>query len=108
MDLQQLKADVLSAFGEYARAVYRASKFVKVALIIGGALIAAVALGIDIAFANGEISAWTIAGIFGAAAVAIGSLFDAIRETDASEALVKAKDAIDYAQEREQDLIVRG
>jgi hypothetical protein len=106
MDLKELKTELLSAFESYAAAVFRASKFVKIALVIGGALAATIALALDIAQANHEISAWTITGLAGAALVAIGSTFDAFRETDASKALATAHKAFDAAIEREQQLEV--
>ena len=82
------------------------AKFVKIVLIIGGALAVAVALGLDVARATGEISFWTILGLIGAGLVALGSIFDAIRETDASRALsllptAPLREAADWHNENE-------
>jgi hypothetical protein len=60
MDLKAIRADFLSAFEKYSRSNYLGAKFVKIVLIIGGALAVAVALGLDVARATGEISFWTI------------------------------------------------
>ncbi|HWM48666.1 MAG TPA: hypothetical protein VNR11_17315 [Xanthobacteraceae bacterium] len=97
-----LKAALIAAFEGYSRALYRASKFAKIALVIGGAAIATIALAIDIAHANDEISGWTIAGLAGAFMVAVGSIFDAIRETDAASALSIAARAIDELNDHEE------
>jgi hypothetical protein len=104
MNLGDLKAEILSAFNNYCRALSRASRFVKVVLIIGGAAVATVGLAFDIANAVGAISWWTIAGIAGASLVALGSIFDAFREHDAAKALVLASQAIDAASSRDQEL----
>jgi multidrug transporter EmrE-like cation transporter len=104
MDLAKLKAASLSAFKNYSRAAYRASRFVKFVLIIVGAAAVAVALAVDIAHANGAYSIWTLIGICGAFLVAVGSAFDAFRETDAAQALIIASQAIDAVTERQQEL----
>jgi hypothetical protein len=84
MGLKERQAEIFAALNRYSNALWRASKFVKIVLIIGGALVVAIGLAIDVAKANGEVSYWTLAGIFGAIFVAAGSAFDAIRETDAA------------------------
>jgi len=104
MHFKALRSQIASAFESYSRALFWASKFVKVVLIIGGAAVAAIALSIDIAHAAGEVSPWTIAGIAGASLVAVGSIFDAIKERDAAPALVLAAQAINAADERQAEL----
>lgn len=104
MEWEKLKADLFSAFEDYSKAVFRGSKFIKIVLIIGGALAVAISLGIDVAHANKEISAWTMLGLFGAGAVALGSIFDAVRETDASRAIALAHRAIENADQRGREL----
>lgn len=102
--LRKLKDDLWSHFQDYSRSIFRASRFVKVVLIIGGATLASVALTIDIAHANHEISPWTIAGLAAAALVAVGGIFDTLRETDASKALVAGHHAVEVARQREKEL----
>ena len=104
MDWEKLKADLVSAFEDYSKAVFRGSKFIKIILIIGGALAVAISLGIDVAHANDGISAWTMLGLFGAVAVALGSIFDALRETDASRAIALAHRAMENADQRGREL----
>lgn len=102
--LNKLRAELLSQLENYARALRRASRFVKVALVIGGAALASIALTLDLSHTNGEISGWTVAGLIGAGLVAIGALFDAFKETDAAEALVHAHRAVEVALERQHAL----
>lgn len=104
MNLGEQQEKLRSLFERYSAAVHRGSKFVKITLIIGGAATVAVALAVDIAHANNEVSGWTIAGVAGAALVAIGSAFDAIRETDAAKALVAADRAMEETRVRQQEL----
>ncbi|MBI2716826.1 MAG: hypothetical protein HYX37_20620 [Rhizobiales bacterium] len=104
MGFKERKAELSAALEKYANALWRAAKFVKIALIIGGAMVVAVALAFDIAKANEEISHWTITGIFGAVLVAIGSAFDAVREKDAAQALLLADKTIEELREKEQEL----
>jgi hypothetical protein len=103
MDLKQRKAELLIASGAYFDAVYRGSKFIKIALVIVRAAAATVALVVDIAHANEEVSSWTITGLVGAFLVALGSIYDAIRETDASKAIALANRTIEDISEREQE-----
>ena len=58
--LTEVKRDLWSLLENYSRTLFMASRFVKVALIIGGATIASIGLSFDLAHANHEISAWTI------------------------------------------------
>lgn len=100
--LVSLKASLSSQLQNYARALRRAARFVKIILIIGGAALASVALTIDLAHANHEISPWSVAGLIGAGLVAVGATFDAIRETDAASALAEANRALEAAAERQE------
>jgi hypothetical protein len=100
----ELKAELLSAYAEYSGAFVRSSRFIKIALVIGGATLATCALAVDIGREKGEISSWTILGLVGAVLVAIGSIFDALREREASRAILIADKALDEAQKRKQEL----
>ena len=104
MDWLTLRAELASAFESYSRTMVRMSKFIKIILIIGGAAAATIALAIDIAHANKEISTWTIVGLAGAGLVALGSIFDAFTERDAAQALLIANKAVDAVREREAEL----
>ena len=104
MEWKTLRTELASALEAYSRVVVRSTRFIKVVLIIGGAAAATIALAIDIAHANKEISAWTIVGLAGAALVALGSLFDMVKEKDASQALVVASKALDAVHQRELEL----
>ena len=103
-DLGEIRGDLWILFENYARSVFRASKFVKLILIIGGASVASAALTFDIANTNHEISKWTMAGLAATVLVALGGIFDTIRESDAAKALVTAHHAVEAAREREQEL----
>ncbi len=92
-------ADKIGAFASAnAKRSANASRYVKLILITGGAAISAIALGVDVAHSNHEISAWTIAGFAGAALVVLGSGFLAFTETDAAESLEAAEFAIEEAR----------
>lgn len=104
MGWEKLRAELLSVFENYSNTVFRGSKFIKIVLIIGGALAVAVALGVDVAHANNHFSAWTMLGLFGAGAVALGSIFDAVRETDASRAIALAHRVMENADQRSREM----
>jgi hypothetical protein len=104
MNWSTLRTDLASAFAAYASTLFRLARFNKLVLIIGGAAAATIALAIDIAHANKEISTWTIVGLVGAGLVALGSIFDALKEADASRALVVASGALDAVHQRELEL----
>lgn len=104
MSWETLRSDLASALVEHSRVVVRLAWFVKIIFIAGGALLAAIALGIDVAHANREISSWTILGFVGAGLVALGTIIDAIREHDGSRALVTASQALDEIHQREREL----
>lgn len=96
-------ADELSArFLVFARKHFNASMFVKLGLVLGGATIAAVCQGVELAHANHEFSSWSIAGFAGAVLVAIGGVFVALTETDIATTLDVARRAIDEARLRER------
>lgn len=97
-------ADKIGAFASAnAKRSANASRYVKLILITGGAAISAIALGVDVAHSNHEISAWTIAGFAGAALVVLGSGFLAFTETDAAELLEAARVAIEEARFAERE-----
>lgn len=102
MDWSTLRTEL--AFAAYSNILVRLSRFNKIVLIIGGAAAATVALAIDIAHANKEVSAWTIIGLVGAGLVALGSIFDVLKEGDASRALIVASGALDAVHQRELQL----
>lgn len=104
MDWSTLRTELASAFSAYSARLISLTRFIKIVLTIGGATAAAVALSIDIAHANKEISAWTMAGLAGALLVGLGSIFDAMKEKDASHALVTASKALDAVHARELEL----
>ncbi|MDN3279498.1 hypothetical protein QWJ07_34895 [Frankia sp. RB7] len=104
MDWSTLRTDLASAFSDYSKALIGRARFIKLVLVIGGALAAAIALSIDIAHANKEVSPWTVVGLAGAILVALGSAFDALRERDASQALITASQALDAVHQRELEL----
>jgi hypothetical protein len=87
---------------ENARRQFRASIFVKLILVIGGATAAAVAQCVELARSNGEYSIWTIIGIAAAVIVAIGGGFLALTELDVSKALEAARQSIEEARESER------
>lgn len=104
VQLNQLRQNLYSQLQAYSRTLRRAVRFVKIVLFIGGAAVASVGLAIDVAHANRDTSPWTVAGLIGAVLVAIAAIFDAIRETDAADALAEANRAIDAAAERQRAL----
>lgn len=104
MDWRTLRTELASSFSAYSTTLIRLTRFVKIVLTIGGAAAAAIALSFDMAHANKEISAWTIIGLMGASLVALGSIFDAMKERDASDALVTASKALDAVHARELEL----
>jgi hypothetical protein len=101
--LKELADQIATRFKERSITQYRASLFVKLALITCGAATAAIALSFDLAKVNGEISSWTIAGIAGTALVAIGSIYVYLTERDVSETLDNAREAIEQARLFEQE-----
>ena len=66
--------------------------FVKVVLLAGGALVAAIAEAVEIA--HGNISTLTIVALAGFAIVFIGGVYVGVTESDASKALKIANEAI--------------
>ena len=101
-NLTELAGNVSAKFLEHARRHFNASMFVKLGLVLGGATVAAVCQCVELAHANGEFSSWTIAGIAGAALVAVGGVFVAMTETDIATTLDVARKAIDEARLRER------
>ena len=89
---------------ENSKRQFRASLFVKLILVIGGAAVAAIAQGVELAHSNGEISAWTIAGIAAATIVAIGGGFLAITEVDVSRTLEAARQSVEEARSFERQM----
>ncbi|MDR6302512.1 hypothetical protein GGQ85_000183 [Nitrobacter vulgaris] len=103
MDVLSNLANELSAkFLSFAKKHFNASMFVKLGLVLGGATIAAVCQGVELAHANHEFSSWSIAGFAGAVLVAIGGVFVAMTETDIATTLDVARRAIDEARLRER------
>lgn len=68
----------------------------KIAVIIG-ALVAGVAHGMELAHTNGQISAWTVAGLVAAIIIALGATYAAITEVNSSKLIASANKAIEEA-----------
>lgn len=96
--LRALANELDSVEGEHSRVNYRLAVFVKGFLIGGGALVVAVAEGVEIANSNGAFSGWTIAVFAGAAIVAIGSVALALTEENAAKSLQAGRRAIENAR----------
>jgi hypothetical protein len=77
--------------------------FVKVVLITIPAAIAGIAQSFDLARANHEVSSWTITGIGAALVTLLGAVFILWTESDSSEALEKAREALEAARAYEQE-----
>jgi hypothetical protein len=98
-------ADGVGALTEAnARRQFRASVFVKVALVIGGAALAAISQGVELAHSNGEFSVWTVLGFVGAGIVALGGIFLSLTELDVSKALETARQSIEEARQVERQM----
>jgi hypothetical protein len=99
-------ASQIGALSEkHAATQFRASLFVKLALVTGGATMAAVAHSVELAHANEAMSVWTIAGLAGAAIVMVGGIYVVLTETDASKAIETARKAIEDVRELEDQMI---
>jgi hypothetical protein len=91
-------------FAENSRRQARASFFVKIVLLAGGAAIAGAAQGVELAHSAGGFSGWTLIGFAGIALVAIGSVFVVIVEADPTAALEEARQALEEARFREEEI----
>jgi hypothetical protein len=87
-----------------ARRQFRASIFVKLILVIGGATAAAVAQCVELAHSNGEFSVWTIVGIAASVIVAIGGGYLAFTEPDVSKTLEAARQSIEEARDAQEQM----
>ena len=94
--LQGLRASIGVAFARKARKVALASRYVKVLLVLGGALLA----GACAVFGSGPIWPLTVAqilGIFGSLLAFAGGFFVAFVEDDSAEELDQSRRALDEA-----------
>lgn len=82
----------------HSRAQFRASIFVKGLLVICGALLVAVAEGVDIALFAGKFSAWTITVFAGAGLAALGGFYIALTEESAAKAIEGARRCVESAR----------
>ena len=102
-DLPKLAKGIGEQYTLDARHRARATLFVKCALVIGGASVAAVAECVELAKSAGEYSGWTFAGLAAAGLVALGGIYVALTETDSATALEEARKAIEAARELDQE-----
>jgi GAF domain-containing protein len=102
--LEELADQIGAHFKARSRTHFRATLFVKLILLVGGATIAGISLAVEVADSVGKISGWTIAEIAALALVALGSVFVALTEKDASEALEVARDAVSQAQRYNEEI----
>jgi hypothetical protein len=100
--LRKLADDVSALFVAHARRVFRTSMFVKVILLLGGALIAGGAEAFEIA--DGNVSALTVAALAGFGLVFLGGVYVAITDSDVSRALDTARQALEEVRLRERQM----
>ncbi len=101
--LREIADKVDVRYRERSKSQARASLFVKLGMITGGAALAAVAEAIELARANQEFSPWTMAALAGTGLVAVGGLFLYLTEQDVSETLEEARSALESARTFEQE-----
>lgn len=97
--LASLEKQISARFEARSRLFFRTSLFVKIALVIGGSLVAGIAQLIT------QPQGWGIAGIAAAVLAAIGGIVVAITEQDASSDLERARSAIAQAREFEDEAL---
>jgi hypothetical protein len=83
---------------------YRASLVVKLVLVIGGTSVALIAQFADPIFYGEQFRAWNVIGMSAAVLAAIGAVFIAVTEQDASKDLEAARAALERAREFEEDI----
>jgi hypothetical protein len=92
--LRKIAENISDLFKSHAQRVYRASLFVKIALVLGGTLCAGIAEAFEIA---GDISVLTVIVLAGIVFAFIGGVYAAATDTDVSNALDTARQAIEEA-----------
>jgi hypothetical protein len=102
-NLKAMADQVALRFAERSTAQYKASLFVKIALVSLGTGVALVSQTVELATANGAVSPWTIAGLAGTALLVIGGIYIYLTEQDASKALESARKALEAARSYEQE-----
>lgn len=102
MDSKQHSKQLVTTIGRRLTRAKVTSRFVRFVLVIGAAAIAGVAQFAE--FAATGPTGWQLAGIGATAIVAIGAIWSAIVDDDASEELRIAHGAIEHAREMEESL----
>jgi hypothetical protein len=101
--LRELADQIGKLFAERSRLNFRASLAVKI-LVTLAAIVAAIAQSFELSHAIGAVSPWSVTGIAAAVLIALGGLYLAFAEQDASVALEAARDAIGRAREYNEQI----
>ncbi len=101
-DLRTRAKEITEEIVAHAKAVGRASTFVKIALVLGGSIMIAFAQCATLPASSGW-PIWTTVGLIGTALALVGGLFLAFTEPSAARALAQAHKALEDAREAEAD-----
>lgn len=100
MDLKEHSDRLVTAIGRRLRRAQLTSRFVRFVLVIAAAAIAGMAQFAE--FPSTGATSWQIAGIAATCVVAIGAIWSAIVDDDASEELRIAHRAVEHARDVEE------
>ncbi len=95
-DIRDLSNSLSAAFARRASKLKKASRYIRMVLLVGGAALASIAQFAT--FGPTGPNAWQLVGIFASVGVFIGALFSAVIDEDASEELALAHKAVEDAR----------